>query len=252
MVARSRRARLIAVVGAALLLVSAPDPASETGEPSRRACDLSRGGGGAGCRRVILRAHSPYAHDADPAEREPRRRVAVARWDFVPARSRGGEAGPPCAYSFAPGHGVSAARGPRSTPSADLLFTGESMDRPDSALPGRDDSGPRGRAARTQKRQPGVSDYSNGPVLSGPRPSPALREPVAVVTAVHALAVRSQSLDIATWQGTVWQPPTAWRLAALLRWAHSLRSSAAVGRAHSDPRQPARAGLSLAQGALSR
>jgi len=72
-----------------------------------------------GAGELILRAHPPYPHDADPLEREPRRRADPwLGWDFVPARSVvAEEAGRRVSYSFdAAGTGWRRP-GPRSTSS---------------------------------------------------------------------------------------------------------------------------------------
>ncbi len=230
MVAAEQAVRgLIAVVGAALLLVL-PRPIAAI---LRRATI-----GGAlrillavvvalGAGELILRAHPPYAHDADPLEREPRRRADPwLGWDFVPARSVvAEEAGRRVSYSFdAAGHRVAAPGAAVDVERPTLLFTGESMIAGfglawEETIPVRV-----GALLGTQSANLAVSDYSNDQsYLRLAAELPRYREPVAVVTLFMPSLFDRNLLDnrphLAA--GLVWQPAD-----------------------QSDPRQPARAGRS--------
>src|SRR5258708_1107743 len=83
-----------------------------------------------GTSELILRAHPPHPHDADPLEQEPRRHADPwLGWEFVPARSVAAEeAGRRVSYSFdAAGHRVPALGTTVDVERPTLLFTGESI-----------------------------------------------------------------------------------------------------------------------------
>ncbi len=257
MVAAEQAVRgLIAVVGAALLLVLRRPIAAIL----RRATI-----GGAlrillavvvalGAGELILRAHPPYAHDADPLEREPRRRADPwLGWDFVPARSVvAEEAGRRVSYSFdAAGHRVSAPGAAVDAERPTLLFTGESVIAGfglawEETIPVRV-----GALLGTQSANLAVSDYSNDQsYLRLAAELPRYREPVAVVTLFMPSLFDRNLLDnrphLAA--GLVWQPADQhWRLAALLRWLIPYRSSAAVEQGITRTRDSLRALVDLAR-----
>jgi hypothetical protein len=188
-----------------------------------------------GAVELLLRAHPPHPHDADPMAREPRRRAEPwLGWQFVPARSVvAEEAGRRVSYSFdaagyrvgAPGVGVDVER-------PTLLFTGESIVAGfglawEETIPVRV-----GALLGIQSANLAVSDYSNDQsYLRLAAELPRFREPVAVVTLFMPSLFDRNLLDnrphLAA--GLVWQPAERhWRLVALWRWLMPYRSSAAV------------------------
>jgi hypothetical protein len=252
MVAAEQAVRgLITVVGAALLLVlRRPIAKRATIGGALRillAVVVALGAG-----ELILRAHPPYPHDADPLEREPRRRADPwLGWYFVPARSVvAEEAGRRVSYSFdAAGHRVSAPGAAVDVERPTLLFTGESMIAGfglawEETIPVRV-----GALLGIQSANLAVSDYSNDQsYLRLAAELPRFREPVAVVTLFMPALFDRNLLDnrphLAA--GLVWQPADQhWRLAALLRWLIPYRSSAAVEQGITRTRDSLRALVDL-------
>src|SRR5450631_183217 len=184
---------------------------------------------------LMLRAHPPYPHDADPLKLEPRRRDNPwLGWEFVPARSVvAEEGGRRVSYSFdSAGHRVAGPEAAIDLARPTLLFTGESiivgfgLDWKET-IPVRV-----GAMLGIQSANLAVSDYSNDQsYLRLAAELPRFREPVAVVTLFmpslfdrNLLGNRPQLAA-----GLVWKPAGQyWRLAALLRWLIPYRSSAAV------------------------
>lgn len=228
---------LIGLAGAALLLVLQ--------RPIAAALSRADFGGalrillavvlGLGAGELMLRAHPPYPHDADPLKLEPRRQADPwLGWEFVPARSAvAEEGGRRVSYSFdtagyrvaAPGAAVDLAR-------PTLLFTGESIIVGfglawEETIPVRV-----GAMLGIQSANLAVSDYSNDQAyLRLAAELPRFRHPVAVVTLFmpslfdrNLLGNRPQLTA-----GLVWRPAgQLWRLASLLRWLIPYRSSAAI------------------------
>ena len=245
---------LITVVGAALLLVLRRPIAAILNRATiggalriLLAAVVALGAG-----ELILRAHPPYPHDADPLEREPRRRADPwLGWDFVPARSVvAEEAGRRVSYSFdAAGHRVAAPGVAVDVERPTLLFTGESMIAGfglgwEETIPVRV-----GALLGTQSANLAVSDYSNDQsYLRLAAELPRYREPVAVVTLFMPSLFDRNLLDnrphLAA--GLAWQPAEQhWRLGALLRWLIPYRSSAAVEQGITRTRDSLRALVDL-------
>jgi hypothetical protein len=257
MVAAEQAVRgLIAVVGAVLLLVLRRRIAAILGRATiggalriLLAVVMALGAG-----ELILRAHPPYPHDADPLEREPRRRADPRLgWLFVPARSVVAvEAGRRVSYSFdAAGHRVSAPGAAVDPERPTLLFTGESMIAGfglawEETIPVRV-----GALLGTQSANLAVSDYSNDQsYLRLAAELPRFREPLVVVTLFMPSLFDRNLLDnrphLAA--GLVWQPAVQhWRLAALLRWLIPYRGSAAVEQGITRTRDSLRALVDLAR-----
>jgi hypothetical protein len=207
-----------------------------------------------GSSELILRAHPPYPHDADPLEQEPRRQADPwLGWVFAPARSvLAEEAGRRVAYSFdASGHRVSAPGTPVDVERRTLLFTGESIIAGfgldwEETIPARV-----GALLGIQSANLAVSDYSNDQsYLRLAAELPRFREPVAVVTLFMPSLFDRNLLGnrprLAA--GLVWRPPAQdWRLTALLRWLIPYRSSAAVEQGITRTRDSLRALVDLAR-----
>jgi hypothetical protein len=207
---------------------------------------------------LILRAHPPHPHDADPLEQEPRRQADPwLGWDFVPARSVvAEEAGRRVSYSFdAAGHRVPVPGAAVDVERPTVLFTGESIIAGfglawEETIPVRV-----GALLGIQSANLAVSDYSNDQsYLRLAAELPRFRGPVAVVTLFMPSLFDRNLLDnrphLAA--GLVWQPAVRhWRLAALLRWLLPYRSSAAVEQGITRTRDSLRAlvGLARARGA---
>src|SRR5467141_2649984 len=248
---------LITVVGAALLLVLRRPIAAILNRATiggalriLLAVVVALGAG-----ELILRAHPPYPHDADPLEREPRRRADPwLGWDFVPARSVvAEEARCRVSYSFdAAGHRVAAPGAAVDVERPTLLFTGESIIAGfglawEETIPVRV-----GALLGTQSANLAVSDYSNDQsYLRLAAELPRFREPVAVVTLFMPSLFDRNLLDnrphLAA--GLLWQPADqTWRLlAGLLRWLIRYRSSAAVVQGVTRTRDSLRALVDLAR-----
>ena len=188
-----------------------------------------------GCAELLLRAHPPYPHDADPLQLEPRRRAdPVLGWEFVPARSVvTEEAGRPVSYSFDnAGHRVSAPAAAVDVEQPTLLFTGESIIAGyglawQETIPARV-----GALLGIQSANLAVSDYSNDQsLLRLSAELPRFRDPVAVVTLFMPALFDRNLLDNRPRlsAGFISQPAVrSSRLAALLRWLVPYRSTAAV------------------------
>lgn len=188
-----------------------------------------------GCAELLLRAHPPYPHDADPLQLEPRRRVdPLLGWAFVPARSVvAEEAGRAVPYSFDnAGHRVSAQGAEVDVEQPTLLFTGESIIAGyglawEETIPARV-----GALLRIRSANLAVSDYSNDQsFLRLAAELPRFRHPVAVVTLFMPSLFDRNLLDNRPRleAGHISQPADhSWRLAALLRWLVPYRSAAAV------------------------
>jgi hypothetical protein len=207
-----------------------------------------------GTSELILRAHPPHPHDADPLEQEPRRQTDPwLGWEFVPARSVvAEEAGRRVSYSFdAAGHRVPAPGAAVDVERPTLLFTGESIIAGfglawEETIPVRV-----GALLGIQSANLAVSDYSNDQsYLRLAAELPRFREPVAVVTLFmpslfdrNLLGNRPQLAA-----GLVWRPASGQygRLAALLRWLIPYRSSAAVEQGITRTRDSLRALVDLA------
>jgi hypothetical protein len=207
-----------------------------------------------GTSELILRAHPPYPHDADPLEQEPRRRTDPRLgWVFVPARAAvAEEAGRPVSYSFdAAGHRVPALGAAVDIERPALLFTGESIIVGfglawEETIPARV-----GAQLGIQSANLAVSDYSNDQsYLRLAAELPGFRKPVAVVTLFmpslfdrNLLGNRPQLAE-----GLVWRPAAqSWRLTALLRWLIPYRSGAAVQQGITRTRDSLRALVDLAR-----
>lgn len=207
---------------------------------------------------LILRAHPPYPHDADPLQIEPRRRSDPRLgWIFVPSRSAVAvEAGRRVSYSFdAQGHRVSAPAAPVDPERPTLLFTGESIMAGfglayEETVPAR-----AGALLGIQSANLAVSDYSNDQsYLRLASELPRFRAPVAVVTLFMPSLFDRNLLENRPHLGSglVWQPSDpGWRLTALLRWLIPYRSSATVEQGITRTRNSLRAlvDLSRARGA---
>lgn len=262
MVAAEQAVRgLIALVGAALALVlrrpiAAVLSRATIGGALRilLAVMLALGAG-----ELILRAHPPHPHDADPLEQEPRRRADPRLgWDFLPARSvMAEEAGRRVSYSFdAAGHRVPAPGAGVDVERPTLLFTGESIIAGFGLAAEETISVRVGALLGIQSVNLAVSDYSNDQsYLRLAVELPRFREPVAVVTLFMPSLFDRNLLDnrphLAA--GLVWQPADRhWRLAALLRWLLPYRSSAAVEQGITRTRDSlcALVDLARARGAL--
>jgi hypothetical protein len=203
---------------------------------------------------LMLRAHSPHPHDADPLEPEPRRQAdPQLGWVFVPSRSIvAEEAGRRVAYSFdAAGHRVSAAGAALDVEQPTLLFTGESIIVGfglawEETIPARVSA-----LLGTQSANLAVFDYSNDQsYLRLAAELPRFRKPVAVATLFMPSLFDRNLLDNRPHlaPGLVWQPPDQrWRLAALLHWLIPYRSSAAVKRGITQTRDSLRALVDLAR-----
>ena len=206
-----------------------------------------------GAGELILRAHPPYAHDADPLEREPRRRVDPwLGWEFVPARSIvAEEAGRRVSYSFdAAGCRVPAPEAIVNVEQPTLLFTGESIMAGyglawEETIPVR-----AGALLGLQIANLAVSDYSNDQsYLRLAAELPRFREPVGVVTLFMPSLFDRNLLGNRPHltPGLVFQPAERqWYLAALLRWLIPYRSSAAVEQGITRTRNSLRALVDLA------
>ena len=207
-----------------------------------------------GTSELILRAHPPYPHDADPLEQEPRRHADPwLGWGFVPARSViAEEAGRRVTYSFdAAGHRVSALGAPVDAERPTLLFTGESIIAGfglawEETIPARV-----GALLGIQSANLAVSDYSNDQsYLRLAAELPRFREPVGVVTLFmpslfdrNLLGNRPQLAAGLNRR----QAAQYWRLTALLRWLVPYRSSAAVDEGITRTRDSLRALVDLAR-----
>jgi hypothetical protein len=206
-----------------------------------------------GAGELILRAHPPYAHDADPLEREPRRRVDPwLGWEFVPARSIvAEEAGRRVSYSFdAAGCRVPAPEAIVNVEQPTLLFTGESIMAGyglawEETIPVR-----AGALLGLQIENLAVSDYSNDQsYLRLAAELPRFREPVGVVTLFMPSLFDRNLLGNRPHltPGLVFQPAERQSyLAALLRWLIPYRSSAAVEQGITRTRNSLRALVDLA------
>ena len=207
-----------------------------------------------GAGELILRAHPPHPHDADPMEREPRR-YADPRlgWQFAPARSVvAEEAGRRVSYCFdAAGYRVAAPGAEVDVGRPTLLFTGESIITGfgldwEETIPVRV-----GAMLGIQSANLAVSDYSNDQsYLRLAAELPRFREPVAVVTLFMPSLFDRNLLDnrprLAA--GLVWQPAERHgRLVALLHWLIPYRSSAAVEQGITRTRDSLRALVSVAR-----
>jgi hypothetical protein len=207
-----------------------------------------------GCAELLLRAHPPYPHDADPLLLEPRRRVdALFGWAFVPARSVvAEEAGRAVSYSFDyAGHRVPAPGAAVDVSQPTLLFTGESIIAGyglawEETIPARV-----GALLGIQSANLAVSDYSNDQsLLRLAAELPRFRQPIAVVTLFMPSLFDRNLLDnrprlVA---GHISQPADhSWRLAALLRWLVPYRSTAAVEQGVTRTRESLRALVDLAR-----
>jgi hypothetical protein len=207
-----------------------------------------------GTAELILRAHPPYPHDADPLKQEPRRRADPRLgWEFMPARSvEAAEAGRRVSYSFdAAGRRVSAPGAAVDVERPTLVFTGESIMAGfglawEETIPVRV-----GAILGIQSANLAVTDYSNDQsYLRLAAELPRFREPLAVVTLFmpslfdrNLLGNRPQLSA-----GLVWQPTDRqWRLTALLRWLIPYRSSAAVEQGITRTRDSLRALVDLAR-----
>jgi hypothetical protein len=247
---------LIGLAGAALLLVLRRPIAAALSRASIGgtlrivlAVVLALGAG-----ELILRAHPPYAHDADPLEREPRRRADPwLGWEFVPARSTvAKEAGRRVSYSFdAGGCRVPAPEAVVSVEQPTLLFTGESIMAGyglawEETIPVR-----AGALLGLQVANLAVSDYSNDQsYLRLAAELPRYREPVGVVTLFMPSLFDRNLLGNRPHLGAglVFQPAERqWYLAALLRWLIPYRSSAAVEQGITRTRNSLRALVDLAR-----
>jgi hypothetical protein len=207
-----------------------------------------------GTSELILRAHPPHPHDADPLEQEPRRHADPwLGWEFVPARSVvAEEAGRRVSYSFdAAGHRVPAPGAAVDVERPTLVFTGESIIAGfglawEETIPVRV-----GELLGIQSANLAVSDYSNDQsYLRLAAELPRFREPVAVVTLFmpslfdrNLLGNRPQLAAGLVWRST----GQYWRLAALLRWLIPYRSSAAVEQGVTRTRDSLRALVDLAR-----
>jgi hypothetical protein len=206
------------------------------------------------CAELLLRAHPPYPHDADPLQLEPRRRVdPLLGWAFVPARSVvAEEAGRAVSYSFDnAGHRVSAQGAAVDVEQPTLLFTGESIIAGyglawEETIPARV-----GALLGIQSANLAVSDYSNDQsFLRLAAELPRFRQPVAVVTLFMPSLFDRNLLDnrprLAA--GHILQPAEhSWRLAALLRWLVPYRSTAVVEQGVARTRDSLRALVDLAR-----
>jgi hypothetical protein len=207
-----------------------------------------------GCAELLLRAHPPYPHDADPLQLEPRRRVdPLLGWGFVPARSvMAEEAGRAVSYSFDnAGHRVSAQGAEVDVEQRTLLFTGESIIAGyglawEESIPARV-----GALLGIQSANLAVSDYSNDQsFLRLAAELPRFRQPVAVVTLFMPSLFDRNLLDnrprLAA--GHISQPADhSWRLAALLCWLVPYRSAAVVEQGVTRTRDSLRALVDLAR-----
>jgi len=206
-----------------------------------------------GTSELILRAHPPHPHDADPLEQEPRRHADPwLGWEFVPARSVvAEEAGRRVSYSFdAAGHRVPALGTTVDVERPTLLFTGESIIAGfglawEETIPVRV-----GALLGIQSANLAVSDYSNDQsYLRLAAELPHFREPVAVVTLFMPSLFDRNLLDNRPYlaAGLVWQPADRhWRLAELLGWLVPYRSSATVEHGIMRTRDSLRALVDLA------
>ncbi len=184
---------------------------------------------------LILRAHPPRPHDADPLEQEPRRQGdRWLGWVFVPGRSVVvEEAGRRVSYSFdAAGHRVSSAAATVDFERPTLIFTGESIIAGfglawEETIPARVSA-----LLGTQCANLAVFDYSNDQsYLRLAAELPRFRKPVAVVTLFMPSLFDKNLLHNRPHLSAVgrWQPADEhWRLVELLRWIIPYRSSAAV------------------------
>ena len=190
---------------------------------------------GLGAGELMLRAHPPYPHDADPLKLEPQRQADPwLGWEFVPARSVvAEEAGRRVSYSFdSAGRRVAGPGAAVDLERPTLLFTGESIIVGyglawEETIPVRV-----GAMLGMQSANLAVSDYSNDQsYLRLAAELPRFRQPIAVVTLFmpslfdrNLLGNRPQLTA-----GLVWQPPDqTWRLAALQRFIIPYRSSVAI------------------------
>jgi hypothetical protein len=207
-----------------------------------------------GCAELLLRAHPPYPHDADPLQLEPRRRVdPLLGWEFVPARSVvAEEAGRVVSYSFDnAGHRVSAQGAEVDVEQPTLLFTGESIIAGyglawEETIPARV-----GALLGIRSANLAVSDYSNDQsFLRLAAELPRFRQPVAVVTLFMPSLFDRNLLDNRPRleAGHISQPADhSWRLAALLRWLVPYRSTAVVEQGVARTRDSLRALVDLAR-----
>jgi hypothetical protein len=207
-----------------------------------------------GCAELLLRAHPPYPHDADPLKLEPRRRAdPLLGWVFVPARSVvAEEAGRPVSYSFdEAGYRVAAPQAAVDVEQPTLLFTGESIVAGyglawQETIPARV-----GAMLGIQSANLAVSDYSNDQsFLRLAAELPRFREPVAVVTLFMPSLFDRNLLDnrpqLAA--GLISKPAVrSSRLAALLRWLVPYRSTPAVEQGVTRTRDSLRALVDLAR-----
>ena len=257
LVAAERAVRgLIGLAGAALLLVLRRPIAAALSRATiagalrvSLAVVLALGAG-----ELILRAHPPYPHDADPLQREPRRQAnAWLGWNFVPARSVvAQEAGRRVPYSFDPaGHRVSVPGAGVDVERPTLLFSGESIIAGfglayEETIPVR-----AGALLGIQSANLAVSDYSNDQsYLRLTAELPRFREPVAVMTLFMPSLFDRNLLDNRPYlaAGLVWQPADRhWRLTALLNWLIPYRSTAAVEQGITRTRDSLRALVDLAR-----
>jgi hypothetical protein len=227
---------LVCLLGVALLLVRRPVAAAVSRASNGDMLRISLAVVLAlGCAELLLRAHPPYAHDADPLQLEPQRRLdAELGWEFVPSRSAvTEEAGRPVSYSFDnAGHRVSAPAAAVDANQPTLLFTGESIIAGyglawEQTIPARV-----GALLGIQSANLAVSDYSNDQsFLRLAAELPRFRDPVAVVTLFMPALFDRNLLDNRPHltAGLVSKPAVqSWRLAALLRWLVPYRSTAAV------------------------
>ncbi len=247
---------LIALAGAALSLVlRRPIAAALSGATiggSLRillAVVLALGAG-----ELILRAHPPHPHDANPLEQEPRRRADPwLGWEFVPARSVvAEEAGRRVSYSFdEAGHRVPTPGSAVDVERPTLLFTGESIIAGfglvwEETIPARV-----GALLEIQSANLAVSDYSNDQsLLRLAAELPRFRKPVAVMTLFMPSLFDRNLLDNRPYlaAGLVWQPADRhWRLAELLGWLVPYRSSATVEQGITRTRDSLRALIDLAR-----
>jgi hypothetical protein len=207
-----------------------------------------------GCAELLLRAHPPYPHDADPLQLEPQRRAdPLLGWVFVPARSVvAKEAGRPVSYSFDnAGYRVSAPEAAVDVEQPTLLFTGESIVAGyglawQETIPARV-----GALLGIQSANLAVSDYSNDQsFLRLAAELPRFRDPVAVVT-LFMPSLFDRNLLVNRPQlaaGQISQPAVqSWRLAALLRWLVPYRSTAAVEQGVTRTQASLRALVDLAR-----
>jgi hypothetical protein len=247
---------LIGLAGAALLLVLRRPIATvlsraDCGGVLRIALAVVLG---LGAGELMLRAHPPYPHDADPLKLEPRRQADPwLGWEFVPARSVVAEEGERrVSYSFdTAGHRVAGPGAAVDYARPTLLFTGESIIVGfglawEETIPVRV-----GAMLGIPSANLAVSDYSNDQAyLRLAAELPRFRQPVAVVTLFMPSLFDRNLLGNRPrlTAGLVWQPAAqTWRLAALLRFLIPYSSRVAVEQGITRTRDSLRALVDLAR-----